>query len=73
LSKGDSTREACGDDTELRAEVDSLREHDSQVSDGFMRPAEHDPRVTVPGRPSQAAQPPEASSAPQTLGPVTEG
>lgn len=30
--------EACGDDGELRAEVESLLEHDSRVPDDFMQP-----------------------------------
>ncbi|MCK4342294.1 MAG: serine/threonine protein kinase [Phycisphaerae bacterium] len=35
--------EACGDDEELRAEVESLLEHDKQASDDFMRPPEPPP------------------------------
>ncbi|MFH1748121.1 MAG: serine/threonine-protein kinase [Planctomycetota bacterium] len=32
--------EACGDDAELRAEVESLLEHESSVADDFLRPVE---------------------------------
>lgn len=34
---------ACGDDPELRAEVESLLEHDQEASADFMRPPEPDP------------------------------
>jgi serine/threonine protein kinase len=36
---------ACGDDVELRAEVETLLEHDQQAGEGFMRPAEPPPGV----------------------------
>ena len=35
--------EACGDDAEMRAEVSSLLEHDSRVTDDFLQPLEPDP------------------------------
>ncbi len=38
---------ACADDPELRAEVDSLLEHDSRVTDDFMQPPE--PGLTPAG------------------------
>ncbi|MHC4094027.1 MAG: serine/threonine protein kinase, partial [Planctomycetota bacterium] len=36
---------ACAADVELRAEVESLLEHDSRVSDDFMRPPEPEPTM----------------------------
>lgn len=52
--------EACGDDSELRAQLESLLEHDSRVPDDFMHPPQsgfgfraprvaerHDPRIGV--------------------------
>jgi hypothetical protein len=41
--------EACGDDEELRAEVESLLEHDSQVTDDFLRGPEPPPHIRRPG------------------------
>ncbi|MHC4066592.1 MAG: serine/threonine protein kinase, partial [Planctomycetota bacterium] len=38
--------EACGNDAELRAEVESLLEQDSRVPDDFMQPPESEPRLT---------------------------
>ena len=44
--------EACGDDAELQAEVDSLLEHDGQADADFMRPPEPDPPQPASARPS---------------------
>ncbi|MBU0639975.1 MAG: serine/threonine protein kinase [Planctomycetes bacterium] len=46
--------ETCGDDAELRAEVDSLLEHDSRVTADFLRPpasGSASTRFTATGRP----------------------
>jgi serine/threonine protein kinase len=41
--------QACGGDATLRAEVEALLEHDSQVTDGFLRPPEPPTGVRPPG------------------------
>ncbi len=47
--------EACGDDVELRTEVETLLEHDSQAGDDFLRPPELPPGV----RPADAPDGPD--------------
>ena len=42
--------EACGDDAELRAEVESLLKHHLEASTGFMQPPDPKAAVTVPLR-----------------------
>ncbi|MFH1745645.1 MAG: serine/threonine-protein kinase [Planctomycetota bacterium] len=49
--------EACGDDTELRAEVESLLEHDSRAGGDFLRPPE----------PPSSASRPDAAHGPDPL------
>ena len=41
--------EACGDDSNLLAEVESLLAHHEQAPTGFMQPPERDPDATVKG------------------------
>jgi serine/threonine protein kinase len=40
--------EVCGEDLELRAEVESLLEHDERADEGFMRVRKHHPRGDRP-------------------------
>jgi hypothetical protein len=66
--------EACGDDAELRAEVESLLEHDAQAGADFMRPPEHDLDAMLHAGPDQAAETLDTSDSPsRTPGPVVEG
>ncbi len=42
--------EACGDDADLRVEVETLIEHHRQASTGFMQPPDPNATVAVPLR-----------------------
>lgn len=41
--------EACGDDADLRTEVESLLVHHEEAPTAFMRPSERDPDATLKG------------------------
>ena len=61
--------EACGNDTELWVEVDSLLEHDRRVTDGFVQPAKTMRRNSVVdacyrGRPERGCPEPVAAAHP---------